>query len=100
MTEIRMLFICYRLLSKMDRNAQQAALGWLSSRLAADHKKSKEGLREVKKLDQRIFSKAVGDVALNLLSFVKVTGGKAGKRAMEVRGPINADVVVHVKPVN
>lgn len=41
----------------------------------------------------------LGDVALNLLSFVKVTGGKSGKRSMEVRGPISADVVVHVKPV-
>lgn len=99
MEDTRALGICYRLLSRMTPRAQAAAVEWLQQRLVADQKAAAKHERGMTGSDKAEFRHHVGQVALDLLALIKVTGGASGKRSAEFRGPINADVEVRVKPV-
>ena len=98
MNEVRAMSVCYRLLARMGRDAQLASLKWLSDRLRDDHEKAMRARRGLLSKNRLEISRAVGDAALSLLSMLRISGGSSAKRIVEFRGPINADIVVHVKP--
>lgn len=96
MDEVRALRICYTLLKRMDRRGQDAALKWLRDRLTSDEidVSLERANLESKKSE---FSAHVGGAALSLLALLNVSGASVARRSLEVRGPINADVMVHVR---
>lgn len=100
MNDVRAMSICYKLLSRMEPRAQEASLGWLNARLAADKVAVQQHARDVTTGRHKAeFRRLVGQVALDLLALVKITGGKSGKRSAEIRGPLNVDVEICVRPV-
>lgn len=99
MNDVRALSICYRLLSRMEPHVRDASMRWLMQRLESDDAAAKKYARTASGRDKAEFRHHVGQVALDLLALVKISGGKSGKRNAEFRGPINADVEVRVKPI-
>lgn len=99
MDDVRALAICYKLLSRMEPHAQKAAVDWLLARLASDKAAAQRYDRYAIGRHKTEFRQRVGQVALDLLSLVKVTGGASGRRKAEFRGPLNVDVEVCVRPV-
>ena len=99
MGEVRALSICYRLLSRMDRRGQDAAMKWLADRLAADRESAKVGVRGIAAPDKALIRKTVGDATMSLMALLKATGASSARRPIELRGSVNADVLVTVKPV-
>lgn len=99
MDDVRALRICYEILSRMDERAQVSSMEWLWSRLRSDREAAAREVKAVSGRDRIAFRRAIGDVALNLISLTRVAGGAAGRRSMKIRGAINADVMIRVKPV-
>ncbi len=100
MNDARALSVIYRLLSRMDENAQDAAMGWLTARLAADREKVATHVRGMTSADKSLVRKSVGDAALSLMALMDVTGANFARRPVEMRGPTNADVMVSVTRVD
>ncbi len=95
--EVRALGICYKLLSRMSGNAQAASIEWLVARLEADRFASNEIKAGLSRRERKEVSVAVGDAALSMVSLLHATGANSGRRTVEVRGPLNANVTVCVK---
>jgi hypothetical protein len=99
MDDARAIGICYRLLSRMDDRAQDAAVGWLLARLESDREKSAMNIRGISTPDKAAIRKMMGDATMSLMALLKVTGADIARRPVEVRGPMNADVLVTVRRV-
>lgn len=99
MNDARALAICYRLLSRMDEKAQDASMGWLTARLESDREKTRKGVRGISTPDKAAIRKMMGDATMSLMELLKVTGAAVARRPVEMRGPMNVDVLVTVKRV-
>ena len=99
MNDARAISIIYRLLSRMDDKAQDAAMGWLTARLASDREKSRTGARGISTPDKAAIRKMMGDATMSLMGLLKITGAAVARRPVEMRGPMNVDVLVTVKRV-
>lgn len=99
MNDARAIGICYRLLSRMDDNARDAAMGWLAARLESDREKSRTEFRGISTPDKAAIRKMMGDATMSLMALLKVTGADTARRPVEIRGPINADAIVTVRRV-
>lgn len=99
MSDARALAICYRLLSRMDEKAQDASMGWLVARLESDRQKSRTQFRGISTPDKAAIRKMMGDATMSLMSLLKVTGAQVVRRPVEIRGPMNVDVLVTLKRV-
>lgn len=98
--EIRALSICYKLLSRMPRRAQLAAMDWLESRLAEDNERSHKVRAGLTANDRKAITAAVGEAAISMISLLHATGVASGRRTVELRGPLDADVTVRVQKLN
>lgn len=99
MNDAKALALIYRILSRMDPRAQDACMGWLAARLAADRETEALGVRYFASPDKTAIRKMMGDATMSLMALLKMTGADTARRPVEVRGPINADVMVTVKRV-
>ena len=99
MNDARAISICYRLLSRMDERGQDAAMTWLTARLASDREKSRVEFRGISTPDKAAIRKMMGDATMSLMALLKVTGAQTARRPVEMRGPINVDVLVTMKRV-
>jgi hypothetical protein len=99
MNDARAIAICYRLLSRMDSKARDAAMGWLTARLESDREKSALSVRGISTPDKMAIRKMMGDATMSLMGLLNVTGAKIARRPVEVRGPQNVNVLVTVTRV-
>jgi len=100
MDDARATAICYRLLSRMDENGRNATMAWLTARLESDREKSAMGVRGISTPDKAAIRKVMGDATMSLMGLLKTTGAAVARRPVEMRGPMNVDVLVIVKRVN
>ena len=99
MDDARAIAICYRLLSRMDEKGRDAAMGWLAARLESDREKSAMNVRGISTPDKAAIRKMMGDATMSLMALLKTTGAAVARRPVEMRGPMNVDVLVTVKRV-
>lgn len=99
MNDARALAICYRLLSRMDEKSQTACMGWLEARLLSDREKSRTVVRGISTPDKAAIRRMMGDATMSLMGLLQATGGTLARRPVEMRGPMNVDVLVTVKRV-
>lgn len=99
MNDARALAICYRLLSRMDEKSQNACMGWLEARLLSDREKSRTAVRGMSQPDKMAIRKMMGDATMSLMGLMQTTGANFARRPVEMRGPMNVDVLVSVRRV-
>lgn len=98
--DIRVMSIAYRLLARMDRRAQLAALDWLRSRLDCDAKVAAEqervGVDNMTHRQRRELSTTIGDATVGLIGTMMIAGAPRARRTCEVTGPLAADITVSI----
>lgn len=98
--DIRAMSIAYKLLARMDRRAQVAALNWLRARLDSDAAQAAEqeriGVDKLTRRQRRELSTTIGDATVGLIGTMMIAGAPRAKRTCEVEGPLAADITISV----